>query len=194
MKNYCKILIIFSYISLSFSITNDGSAFHQKACDRLINLVTSLFPCSQITPWFQQAVDMFVAGDNISTVASNIVPTIMGSLTVNQNTTIITKGAPLIFTLGVTGIQDAINAIQPVMTNNLMPMGNQLETFIIQWNQEGMDKTKMKNQLYYYTLSFFTKKRIGTLMKRYKHSVGDSNFNSIKSAFGSIIFFNLYSV
>uniref|UniRef100_A0A0K0ET25 SXP/RAL-2 family protein Ani s 5-like cation-binding domain-containing protein n=1 Tax=Strongyloides stercoralis TaxID=6248 RepID=A0A0K0ET25_STRER len=172
----------------------DGSILRKKVCDRVSNLVTTFVTCKQVLSWLDYATTSLASQTDINTIFSEMTPMILGSLTSTQNTTFISTGAPLIFSLGVTGIQNSIDSLVNVMSNNLMPFAKQMEAFVITWRDDEMPTDVIVNQLYYYGLAFFTKKRIGTLFKRYKAAIGDKNFNSIKSSYSSLIKFNLYSV
>ncbi|CEF62052.1 Hypothetical protein SRAE_1000032700 [Strongyloides ratti] len=186
-------IVILPLISLIKCQSNDGSVLKKKACDRMANLVSTFITCQQLISILDQASGLIADGTDLNTTVSEMTSIILGSLTASQNVTAITKGAPLVFSLGISGIQKAISTLITVMTDNLMPLGEQLDSLAKMWIDDSMPRNVIVNQLYYYGLSFVTKKRIGTLFKRYKNAVGDKSFASIKSALNSLIKFNLYT-
>uniref|UniRef100_A0A0N5BNI6 Secreted protein n=1 Tax=Strongyloides papillosus TaxID=174720 RepID=A0A0N5BNI6_STREA len=192
---YHSFLIFSVFLCLVRSQTiNNGSVLKQRACNRIKNLLTEFLTCEQLTSWFDYLTNSLADGKDINTTISGLQSVIMGSLTSSQNSTIVTKKAPLVLSLGISGTQNVTESLISVITNNLMPLGTQIESLVQTWIRENMDKNVMYNHIYYYALTFLTKKRIKTIFKRYKHVVGDSKYNTFKSAFGSLIKFDLYPV
>uniref|UniRef100_A0A0K0FMF8 Uncharacterized protein n=1 Tax=Strongyloides venezuelensis TaxID=75913 RepID=A0A0K0FMF8_STRVS len=118
----------------------------------------------------------------------------MASLISSQNSTIVTKRVPLVLSLDIFSTQNVTESLIFVVKNNLMPLVTQIESLVQTWISENMDKNVIYNHIYYYALTFLTKKRIKTMCKRYEHVVGDLKYNTFKSTFGSLIKFDLYPV
>uniref|UniRef100_A0A0K0EAG4 Uncharacterized protein n=1 Tax=Strongyloides stercoralis TaxID=6248 RepID=A0A0K0EAG4_STRER len=165
----------------------------EEAYNRVINNFSKLFTRDQINQIVDYVMEELYIGTDPSTIGNNLVSKITSMLTASQYGTVTIFGTVITTKLGLQGVNNFVNVLKNVSSNNLTPFMYQIQNRMIETKGENDTKQESLNDGLYYTLTFFSKKRFLTFSCRIKKHFTNYQWKVYYPAINDIVMFNLYN-